>query len=172
MADAPMRPTTHELADFIGRTHFADLPAAARQEGRRAFLNWVGCAFGGCRHEPVAMAVAVAEEFSEPPRASVLGRGRHLGAINTAFVNGLASSAHTFDDTHLATVTHPTGPVAAALLALAERSRLTGKAFLAALVLGLEVTCRLSTALLVPPAPAIGHEAKVSVQHWAAVALV
>jgi 2-methylcitrate dehydratase PrpD len=49
-------------------------------------------------------------------------------------------------------VTHPTGPVAAVLLALAERTRLTGDAFLTALVLGIEVACRLSKALLVPPA--------------------
>jgi 2-methylcitrate dehydratase PrpD len=82
----------------------------------------------------------------------VLGRGRILDGINAAFVNCLASSAHAFDDTHLATVTHPTGPVAAVLLALAERAPLTGDALLTALVLGIEVTCRLSTALLVPPA--------------------
>jgi 2-methylcitrate dehydratase PrpD len=152
MAEGMMPTTTYELADFVVRTRFADLPAAVRREGPRTFLNWVGCALGGCRHEAVAIAVAAAEEFSGEKRATVLGRGRLLDALNAAFVNCLASSAYAFDDTHLETVTHPTGPVAAVLLALAERACLTGEAFLTALVLGIEMTCRLSTALLVPPA--------------------
>jgi 2-methylcitrate dehydratase PrpD len=152
MADATMPATTRELADFIVRTRHADLPERVRREGTCAFLNWVGCVLGGCRHDAVAIAVAAAEEFSGEKRASALGRGRILDGMNAAFVNCLASSAHAYDDTHLATVTHPTGPVAAVLLALAERARLTGEAFLTALVLGIEITCRLSTALLVPPA--------------------
>jgi len=152
MAEATMPATTRELADFIVRTRFVDLPETVRRAGVRAFLNWVGCALGGYRREAVEIAVAVAEEFSGEKRVSVLGRGRLLDGLNAAFVNCLALSAYAFDDTHLATVTHPTGPVAAVLLALAERNRLTGDAFLTALVLGIEATCRLSTALLVPPA--------------------
>jgi 2-methylcitrate dehydratase PrpD len=152
MVDAPMPAATRTLADFIVDTRFPHLPEVVRREGARTFVNWVGCALGGCGHEAVTIAVAAAEEFSGQQRASVLGRGRILDAINAAFVNCLASSAHAFDDTHLATVTHPTGPIAAVLLALAERGRMTGEAFLTALVLGIEVTCRLSTALLVPPA--------------------
>ena len=75
MADTTMPATTHEIADFIVRTRFADLPEAVRREGTRAFLNWVGCALGGCRHDAMAIAVAAAEEFSGEKRASVLGRG-------------------------------------------------------------------------------------------------
>lgn len=152
MAQVTNPATTRELADFVVRTGFADLPEVVRREGARAFLNWVGCVLGGCNHDAVAIAVAAAEEFSGPQRASVLGRGRILDGINAVFVNCLASSAHAFDDTHLATVTHPTGPVAAVLLALAERGRITGAEYLAALAIGIEVTCRLSNALLVPPA--------------------
>lgn len=152
MAEVTKPATTRELADFIVRTGFADLPEVVRREGARAFLNWVGCVLGGCNHDAVAIAVAAAEEFSGPQRASVLGLGRILDGINAAFANCLASSAHAYDDTHLATVTHPTGPVAAALLALSERGRITGAEYLTALVLGIEVTCRLSNALLVPPA--------------------
>jgi 2-methylcitrate dehydratase PrpD len=74
MADPPTPATTRELADFVVRTQLTNLPDAVRHEGLRAFLNWIGCALGGCRHEAVEIALAVAEEFSGPKRAMVIGR--------------------------------------------------------------------------------------------------
>jgi hypothetical protein len=46
MTDVAMPATTRELADFIRRTRFVDLPDTVRREGARAFLNWVGCEVG------------------------------------------------------------------------------------------------------------------------------
>lgn len=60
---------------------------------------------------------------------------------------------HDYDDTHLDTIIHPTGPVASALLAAAEfqsRSsgvRVSGKEFIVALVAGIEVECKLGLAV-------------------------
>jgi 2-methylcitrate dehydratase PrpD len=47
---------------------------------------------------------------------------------------------------------HPAGPVAAAALALAEKRPTSGADFLLAFALGIEMTCRLSKAISVPPA--------------------
>src|ERR671916_1566005 len=58
-----------------------------------------------------------------------------------------ASHVFDFDDTHLKTIIHPAGPVASALLPLAERDRLSGRAFLEALIVGVEVECRLGNAV-------------------------
>jgi 2-methylcitrate dehydratase PrpD len=71
-----------------------------------------------------------------------------MDPINAALVNCLSSAVHAFDDTHLRTITHPTGPVAAACLSVAQRRKVTGDEFYAALVLGMEIECRLSEALL------------------------
>src|SRR5204863_7194058 len=73
---------------------------------------------------------------------------------SAAFVNCLTSTVLSFDDTHLATVTHPTGPVAAALFALGEKQALSGEDFVNALALGIEIECRMSNVLLLPPAQA------------------
>jgi 2-methylcitrate dehydratase PrpD len=64
MADVITPATTRELAGFIVRTCLADLSEMVRREGTRAFLNWVGCALGGCRHDAVAIALVTAAEFS------------------------------------------------------------------------------------------------------------
>jgi 2-methylcitrate dehydratase PrpD len=57
-------------------------------------------------------------------------------------MNGITSHIFDFDDTHLKTVTHPSGPVASANLALAEHSPTTGEDFLNAFIPGVEVECR------------------------------
>lgn len=68
-------------------------------------------------------------------------------------MNGIASHVHDYDDTHLDTIIHPTGPVASALLAAAEFQsrtsgvRVSGKDFLVALVAGIEVECKLGLAV-------------------------
>src|SRR5207244_7763283 len=52
-----------------------------------------------------------------------------------------------FDDTHLKTVIHPAGPVVPAILALSEQRTVSGKEFLNAMVLGIEVECRIGNAV-------------------------
>jgi 2-methylcitrate dehydratase PrpD len=143
---------TRQLARFVARTSFASIPEPVRREGVRAFHNWLGCAFGGAREPPVMTALAAIREMEMPAQAMVLGHDLRVDLQNAALLNCMASSLNAFDDTHLASVTHPTGPVAAAILALAERRRVSGADFLLALILGIEVECRLANVLTLPPA--------------------
>jgi hypothetical protein len=54
-----------------------------------------------------------------------------IDAQHAALLNGIASHVHDYDDTHLDTIIHPTGPVASALLAVAEwKGGFSGKEFL------------------------------------------
>ncbi|MGE3521140.1 MAG: MmgE/PrpD family protein, partial [Vicinamibacterales bacterium] len=61
--------------------------------------------------------------------------------------NGISSHVHDYDDTHLETVIHPAGPVAAAILALAEYQPVSGSDILNALVVGVETECRIGNAV-------------------------
>ena len=123
-------------------------------EAARAFLNWMGCVLGGCRDPAVDIAVAIAAEAGGSPQASLIGRDSRSDIESAAFVNCLSSTVLSFDDTHLATVTHPTGPVAAAIFAFAEQNAVSGEDFVTALALGIEIECRMSNVLLLPPARA------------------
>ena len=136
------------------QTSYAALPELIRTEAARAFLNWMGCALGGCSDPAVEAADAAVAEVGGSPQASVLGRARRTDLASAAFLNCLSSTVHSFDDTHLATVTHPTGPVAAALFAYSEKHAVSGEDFINALALGIEIECRLSNVLLLPPAQA------------------
>ncbi len=138
---------TAELADWIIGFKPSAIPAEVRREGVRTFVNWVGCAVGGARHETVDRALAAVSPFSGPRDATVLGRPERLDALHAALVNGISSHVLDYDDTHLKTIIHPAGPVASALLALAEIRPLSGRDLLTAMIIGVEVECRIGNAV-------------------------
>jgi len=138
---------TRELARFVVESRWSSVPEAINHEAKRALLNWAGCALGGCRDESVDSALAALSEFAGRPQATLLGRSERTDILNAAALNALSSNILDFDDTHLRTVIHPTVPVAAAALALAERSRATGAQLVHAFILGVEVECRVGNAI-------------------------
>ena len=138
---------TRTLARFVIEHDGANVPPAVGHEAARSFLNWVGCAVGACRHETVERALAALAPFSGPAQATVLGRGDRLDVMQAALMNGITSHTFDFDDTHLKTVIHPSGPVASAILALAERKPVRGADFLHAFILGVEVECRIGNSV-------------------------
>jgi len=142
-----MTDVTRQLARFVVASRWTELPREVRHEAKRALLNWLGCAFGGCNDPAVDTALAGLREFAGPPQATVLGRRERLDILNAALVNAIGSNVLDFDDTHLRTVIHPTVPVAAAITALAEHVPVTGAQFLHAFVLGVEAECRIGLAV-------------------------
>jgi 2-methylcitrate dehydratase PrpD len=140
-------PVTQILARYIVGARFADLPASVRKEGTRSFLNWMGVAVGGSHHETIGDALAALMPFAGKPEANIMGRREKLDILNAALVNGISSHIFDYDDTHLKTIIHPAGPVASAILALAQHRPVSGKDFLHALVLGIETECRIGNAV-------------------------
>jgi 2-methylcitrate dehydratase PrpD len=146
-AAAPPPHVTKILAQYVVGARYDDLPANVRKEGVRTLLNWVGVAVGGSRHQTVDIAASALAPFSGPAQASLLGRHERFDIMNAAFLNGVSSHIFDYDDTHLKTIIHPAGPVASAILALAEMHPVSGKDFLNALVLGVETECRIGNSV-------------------------
>ena len=139
---------TQALARHVVAARAEHLPAAVRAEAVRTFVNWMGCAVGGARHEAVAIAVATLTPFAGAPQATLLGRPERMDVLNAALVNGVASHVLDFDDTHAGTLIHPAGPVVSAIAALSEHRPASGAAFVNALVLGIDAACRIGRAVL------------------------
>jgi 2-methylcitrate dehydratase PrpD len=138
---------TESLARFVSGHAAENLPHEVMHEAKRAVLNWTGCAIGASRHATVERALAALQPFFGPSQASVLGRAERPDILHAALLNGITSHTFDFDDTHLKTVIHPAGPVASALLALAEWRSMTGADFLHRFALGVEVECRIGNAV-------------------------
>jgi len=140
-------PVTRILADFVSTHPTQGWDAAVEREAHRTFMNWIGCAIGASKHPAVDAALAAVRELSPAPQATILGRSDRVDIASAALVNGIASHTFDYDDTHLATIIHPAGPVASAALALAEHLGASGRQFIDSLVLGVDVECRVGNAI-------------------------
>ena len=138
--DAP--PVTRTLARFVATHPSRGWNDEVEREAHRTLLNWVGCAVGAARHESVQAALAAVAMLQPAAQATVLGRSDKVDMASAALLNGISSHTFDFDDTHLKTIIHPAGPVASAVLALAEVTRASGRAIIDSLVLGIDVACR------------------------------
>ena len=143
---------TRAMAEFTTTTDAEAWPEAVSREALRSFFNVVGCTIGGARHGMVDIADKTLGAFAGPGQATLFGRGRKADVLHAALINGLASSIYSFDDTHETAVVHPSGPIAAAALALTELRPVSGADLLAGFALGVEMTCRLCLGTTVPPA--------------------
>lgn len=138
---------TQQLADYIVSAEPQSLPPEVVHEAKRSFLNWLGVAIGASRHPTVEIALKTVLRIADSDQAALLGRSERCDMLYAAFINGTSSHVFDFDDTHLRTIIHPSGPVAPALLALAEAHDVSGMDFLHAFVLGVEVECRIGNAV-------------------------
>ena len=145
------------------------VPDDAREVARHCLLDFLGVAVAGSR-EPLTKILV--DEIVKPERSSeagLIGIKQRASRLSAALVNGAAAHALDFDDTHTAMGGHPSVPVLPAVLALADCAGLSGREVLEALVIGIELECRLG-ALLGPQHYAIGFHSTGTVGTFGAAA--
>jgi len=122
-------------------------PPPARQAAARALLDTIGVMLAGAS-EPCAKSVrdVVALE-SRGRQCTVIGTPHRAAATGAALANGTAAHAHDFDDMCFVSLAHPSAPLVAAALAVAELTGGSGRALLDAYVIGFEVEARLGRAM-------------------------
>ncbi|HBH36928.1 MAG TPA: 2-methylcitrate dehydratase [Curvibacter sp.] len=146
-ADHHAPPVTQTLARHVATHPSKGWSDAVEHEAHRTFLNWLGCAVVAAQHESAHAALGAVRMLQPAPQASVLGRAEKVDMAGAALINGITSHTFDFDDTHLKTIIHPAGPVASAVLALAEHKGLSGRTVIDALVLGIDVACRVGNTM-------------------------
>src|ERR1700753_1681535 len=92
---------TATLARYVAAMRWEDIPQEVRHHAKRSFINLFAVAPGGCRAEPVEIALASLREFSGGRQATVIGRTERIDALSAAFLNAAPANAHDFFDTHL-----------------------------------------------------------------------
>ncbi len=131
------------LAERLAK--FAAAPISAAENAgpvlSLSLLDWAACAMAG-RAEPVAQVVSdmVTSEGGRPE--ATLLTGGHAPARAAALVNGAASHALDYDDTHFAHIGHPSVAVVPAALAMAERQSAALEEFRDAVLVGAEASIR------------------------------
>jgi 2-methylcitrate dehydratase PrpD len=143
----PTMGTTEEIAGFLAATCVDDIPAEVLALAKRGVIDTLGVAIGAASH-PVADILAKTFPPANAGEVSLWnGRGR-TSALDAALANGTLGHTLDFDDGGVAlTPMHPSTPVLAAVWSLAENLGLSGREILAAYVLGVEVECKLASAV-------------------------
>ncbi len=138
-------PYSSQLAAWVSRTNFEDLPADVIDATRLRVLDVIGLALAGASTDfgRSTRAAAVAMSGSGPAR--ILGFGDKVGVAAAAFANGAFSQALEFDDTHNESIVHMSSPAVTAALALADFTTVSGRDLIAAIALGNEISCRVGS---------------------------
>ena len=138
---------TGELSAYIAGAAFERLPAAVVERAKVHILDTLGAALSGSLLKPGQVILDFVRAQGGPPEASVAASGLRTSAVLAALANGTMAHADETDDTHFASATHPGAPAVAAGLAVGEQGHRSGSDFITAVVLGYDVTCRVSRAL-------------------------
>jgi 2-methylcitrate dehydratase PrpD len=155
--DFPKTPgLTNYVGLFVTQTKYEEIPASVIELGKKSILDGLGLALAGSRAE----SGAISRQFVEQSggcggKATIIGSRQKTSPRYAALVNGISVHADDFDDTQLAAATdrvygllmHPTVPVLPAIFALAEEHSVTGKEWMAAYHVGVEVACKIAEAI-------------------------
>jgi 2-methylcitrate dehydratase PrpD len=138
---------TAKLSDYVAGEKPGQLPASIAQRAKIHILDTLGAIVSGSLIKPGQLIIEFVRSQGGNGHASVLATDIKTTAIHAALANGVMAHADETDDTHYPTVTHPGSIVLPAALAIGETEHCTGKEFIAAVVLGYDVLCRVSKTL-------------------------
>lgn len=149
----PAQELSAHIARFVTESRYEDLPAAVVELGKIHLLDTFACAVAGSISPASEIVRRYIAEAGCSGESSVIGTAMRLPARFAAFLNGVAIHADDFDDTAPQPSAernggmHSTGSVVAAALALGEPRRISGRDFMHAVHLGIEVSSKLNHAV-------------------------
>jgi 2-methylcitrate dehydratase PrpD len=155
--DFPKTPgLTDYVARFVAATRYEDIPQDVIELGKKSILDGLGLALAGSRAETGTICLKYLEKLAVcGGQSTIVGSARKSSARFAAFANGVSIHADDFDDTQLAVakdrvyglLVHPTVPVLPAIFALAEDRGTSGKDWMLAYHVGVEVECKIAEAI-------------------------
>ncbi|MDB5550834.1 MAG: MmgE/PrpD family protein, partial [Rhizobium sp.] len=147
---------TKYVAEFVVDAKYENLSAEVVELGKKHILDGFGLALSGSVAKSGELARRHLDDLGlAEGAATVIGAGRKVAPRFAAFVNGVGIHADDYDDTQLAVakdrvyglLTHPTAPALPAAFAIAELTKASGKDFMLAYHLGVEVECKIAEAI-------------------------
>jgi 2-methylcitrate dehydratase PrpD len=144
--EAPVDAACLFARNFVN-TRYEDLPPEVVEATKKEILDLLGVALGGASQPGAREVIALLKQWGGKEESTVIGDAQRLPAPNAAQVNATMAHALDFDDVHEAAVMHPGIASVPAVMAVAEaQGNLSGKEFITATALGVDMMCRLALA--------------------------
>lgn len=139
------------LAQYVQSLRYGDLSPAVVHEVKRRVLDSIGCAMSAFHAPPCRIARRLAQSVKVTDGATVWGTTHRTLPDLATFANGALVRYLDFNDTYLAKEpAHPSDNIAA-VLAVGEASRASGRHVILAIALAYEIQCRLCDAAALRP---------------------
>ena len=135
------------LAEFAARLTYAAIPAPVIARAKLQILDALGVGLAANAYPFAEKALAGIVALGGKGECSVIGRPYRLSARDAALANGFLVHGLDFDDTHLASIVHPTAACLPASLAVAEAQNLSGRDLLVAYAAAMETAIRIGLAV-------------------------
>ncbi len=138
-------PSRH-IARFAAGLSLDDVPASVLTRAKLHILDALGLGIAATVQDFAKSAYAGVSAMSSGGTCSVIGRADRLDMRDAALVNAVLIHGLDFDDTHLASIIHPSCTSLPAALALGEALDASGEALLTAFLAGAETSIRIGLA--------------------------
>jgi 2-methylcitrate dehydratase PrpD len=138
---AERTPILDSVIRFVTEASIRDYPAEVIEATRKCLVDWVGVALGAASEAP---GTIVRQALPDNGLSLVLSGGT-ASAATAALINGTLAHSLDFDDTHVASLSHISGPTWATVLALAPSANAADAHLLGAFITGFEVGARLGS---------------------------
>lgn len=137
-----------DLARFVESLDYDELPQEVQLQAMRLFYDFVGNASYATKTPASQIVSDYALSASKPGTCTVFPvfEGRAEASF-AALAMGQMGHGFELDDVYMGTCLHPSGPVCAAALAMAQECGVSGKTLLEAIVAGYEVAIRVGLPL-------------------------
>lgn len=137
----------HAVLEHAERMELRDVPGEVAATSRRFVLDTLATMIAGTRAPGCGQILTQLAEWGGAPQATAAD-GSRLPAPYAALANGSMAHAFDFDETHMAADVHGHASVLPATLAAAEvAGGVSGRDLLAAVILGVDVACRLGLSI-------------------------
>ena len=140
------------LAKYVTGVTYDALPAEVVEAAKKDILDTLGVAIAGSSVPGGREITELVKEWQGKGESTLIMQSIRVPAPFAALVNGTMAHALDFDDAYERAVLHAGVSSVPAAFAVAERiGDVSGKALIAAVTLGIDVTCRLGDASNVDP---------------------
>jgi 2-methylcitrate dehydratase PrpD len=134
---------TESVAEFVANTHSGDFPPEAIEKAQRVVTDTFGCIVAGAGSETAEPLLRYVSRAGAHGDRAVLGTSLRTSAELAAMLNGTFGHSLDFDDVLTMMPGHPSAIVVSALIASAGAQTSTGRQFLEAYVIGIEVGAKI-----------------------------
>jgi len=130
---------TATIADFIVKTTAADFPAGSNENAIKVIVDTFAVILAGVSSEVAEPLQRYLEMSGESGTSPILGTGRTASPETAALINGTYGHSLDYDDVLSMIPAHPSAVILSALLASMDTKPVSGKNFIEAYIIGVEV---------------------------------